>query len=151
MVSRFELFTGVISAIYRSIQKIERDEMEKYGLRGAYAQYLLAMSHYPEGITAAGLCEVCDKDKAAVSRAAAEMTEKGLMIRQASSDNLYRAKLKLTDAGYEAARFVAERASAAVEAAGNGLTDDDRSVFYAALGRIAANLKIISQDGIPQN
>lgn len=151
MLSRFELFTGVISAIYRNIQKIERDEMEKYGLRGVYAQYLLAMSHYPEGITASGLCEVCDKDKAAVSRAVAEMTEKGLVLRQTSNDHLYRAKLLLTDAGSEAARFVAERAHAAVEAAGNGLTDGDRKVFYAALSRIAANLQIISQDGIPQN
>ena len=40
MISRFERFSFAISGIYRSIQKIERDEMERYGLKGGYAQYL---------------------------------------------------------------------------------------------------------------
>ena len=44
MVNRFEQFTGLISAGNRCVQKIERDEMEKFGLKGAYAQYLLAMA-----------------------------------------------------------------------------------------------------------
>ena len=69
MINRFEQFVSYISAIHRDIQRIERDEMEKLGLKGAYAQYLVAMHRHPEGITAVDLCEVCDKDKAAVSRA----------------------------------------------------------------------------------
>ena len=73
MVDRFEQFAGYISGIFRQIQKIERDELEKQGLKGAFAQYLVVMSHYPEGITATQLCEVCDKDKAAVSRVIAEL------------------------------------------------------------------------------
>ena len=35
MVNRFAQVTGAISAIYRDIQKIERDEMEKYYTAGA--------------------------------------------------------------------------------------------------------------------
>ena len=34
MISRFELFVSSVSSIYRYIQKIERVEMEKYGLKG---------------------------------------------------------------------------------------------------------------------
>ena len=40
MIDRFEQFVSYISAIHRDVQKIERDEMVKYGLKGAYAQYL---------------------------------------------------------------------------------------------------------------
>ena len=76
MLDRFEQFTAAISTIHRFVQKIERDEMEKYGLKGASAQYLLAMARYPEGITAAALCDVCDRDKAAVSRILSEMEKK---------------------------------------------------------------------------
>jgi len=79
MIDRFEQFVSYISAIHRDIQKIERDQMVKYGLKGAYAQYLVAMDHYPEGITAAKLCEVCDIDKAAVSRVLSEMEKKKLV------------------------------------------------------------------------
>lgn len=149
MLNRFERFTSAISAIYRDIQKIERDEMEKHGLRGAFAQYLVAISHYPEGITAAALCEVCDKDKAAVSRIIAELEAKGLLFKENDGGSQYRARLSLTPAGEEAAAFVRERASIAVELAGSGLSDPDRKIFYSALELICGNLQEICQTGIP--
>lgn len=149
MLNRFEQFTSAISALCRDVQKIERDEMEKQGLRGAFAQYLLAISRYPEGITASALCEVCDKDKAAVSRVIGEMESKGLLKKISDGTSQYRAKLILTPAGEEAAAFVRERASIAVEMAGSGLSDDDRMAFYKALELISANLQKICKNGIP--
>lgn len=147
MLSRFEQFTFVISGIYRSIQKIEREEMDKYGLKGGYAQYLTTMARHPEGLTAAQVCEICDLDKAAVSRSLSEMEQRGLLERDVSAGN-YRAKLRLTTAGHEAADFVRKKACAAVEAAGRGLSDRDRVVLYAALESIAGRLQIISKEGI---
>ena len=150
MLNRFEYFTAAVSAIHRDVQKIERDEMEKWGLRGAFAQYLLAISRHPEGITASRLCEVCDKDKAAVSRVIGEMEAKGLLEKESDGVGQYRARLRLTPAGQEAAAFVRERASAAVELAGSGLSDEDRIIFYNALERISANLQTICIYGIPE-
>ena len=150
MLNRFEQFTAAISALYRDIQKIERDEMEKQGLRGAVAQYLLAISRHPDGITAAELCEACDKDKAAVSRIITELEIKGLLIKKNEGSSQYRVKLYLTAAGEQAAAFVQERASAAVELAGDGLSEEDRKIFYSALERISTNLQKICIDGIPE-
>ena len=149
MVSRYEHFSALISGIYRQIQKLEREEMEKYGFKGAFAQYLLAMSRHPEGMTAAKLCELCDKDKAAISRVIAEMEEKGLVKKVGEGAHSYRAALLLTAEGKNAAAFVAERATAAVLRAGDGLFDADRKVFYKALELINVNLKKICDDGIP--
>ncbi len=150
MLGRFEQFSGFISGIYRSIQKLEREEMVKYGLKGAYAQYLMVMNRKKDGITAAELSEICDKDKAAVSRIIANMEEKGLVKRQARNNNLYRALLTLTDEGKKAAQFVAQRAKIAVEKAGEGLNDTDRIKFYNALGLICSNLQNICKSGIPE-
>jgi DNA-binding MarR family transcriptional regulator len=147
MLSRFSQFCFGISAIHRAVQKIERDEMERYGNKGAYAQYLVAMIQYPDGITASQLCELCDRDKAAVSRAAAEMEEKGLIRREGSH---YRAKLFLTQAGQDAAQFVCKRAVIAVMEAGKGLSDEDRATFYNVLHRIASNLQTLSKEGLPK-
>lgn len=147
MVSRFEHFSASISCIYRYIQKIERIEMEKYGLKGPYAQCLLAMRRYPEGITAARLCEVCDKDKAAVSRMVTELEEKGLISRSDPGVR-YRMQLKLTPLGEEAAEHVEQRAKLAVEEAGAGLTDKQRSTLYAVLDLIAENLQEICVNGL---
>ena len=148
MISRFEHFAAAISGIHRDIQKIERVEMERYGLKGAHAQCLLAMRRYPQGITAARLCEVCDKDKAAVSRMMVELEEKGMVCRGNSDGNRYRALLKLTDLGEEAADHVQQRAKLAVEEAGAGLTDAQRTTMYAALELIAGNLQAICTEGL---
>ena len=147
MLNRFTQFCGSISMINRAIQKIERDEMERYGNKGAYAQYLVAMIQYPEGITAAQLCELCDRDKAAVSRVLGEMEEKGLVRREGTH---YRTKLFLTDAGQNAAQHVCDRAVVAVLEAGKGLSDADRATFYAAMNLIASNLQALSKDGLPE-
>ena len=144
-MDRFEIFTAAVSGIFRDIQKIERDEMEKYGLKGAYAQYLLALARHPEGLSAAELCEVCDKDKAAVSRIVSELEEKGLIHRR---EGQYRARLSLSDEGIRAAKYVEERAERAVELAGAGLSDEDRRVLYSALDTIASNIRNICKEGI---
>ena len=150
MLDRFEHFSYSISNIYRHIMKIEREEMEKYGLRGSYVQYLIAMKRFPEGMTSAKLCDVCDKDKAAISRIVSEMESKGLIRRESDKSNMYRAKLVLTEEGNKAADYVCERAEKAVLAAGKGLSEDDRRIFYGVLAIFEANLRRISREGIPE-
>ncbi len=151
MMNRFEQFSYVISGIHRYIQKIERDEMEKFGYKGAFAQYLMAIRRYPEGITSAKLGEICDKDKAAISRIVAEMEEKGLLIRENNNARHYKALIKLTEAGYQLASFVDERAGAAIDAVGNDMSDENRQAFYSTLDFIAAKLQTISKEGIPHS
>ena len=148
-MNRFEQFSYVISGINRHIQKIERDEMIKYGYKGAFAQYLVVLRRYPDGITSAKLCEICDKDKAAISRVLTEMQEKGLILRESQSDHRYNALIKLTEEGLKAASYVDERAQAAIEAVGNEMTDENRAAFYATLDFIASKLQTISKEGLP--
>lgn len=150
MVERFEQFSFSISSIYRNIQKIEREEMERYGCRGAFARYLVAMNRFPDGVTSAELCDICDRDKAAVSRIVFEMEEKGLIERKLRQGSYYRAKLVLTEEGKKAAQFVCERASAAVGATSGVIADTDRKNMYEALAIIAENLQTIAKKGIPE-
>ena len=150
MLGRYEQFSFIVSVINRQIQKIERDEMEKHGYKGAFAQYLMVMRHHPEGVTATQLCELCDKDKAAVSRVVNEMVEKNLVVRSSAKETLYRAKLTLTEEGRLIAEYVAERAMTAVAAVGNELTDEERKMFYSTLDFIAERLQNLSKNGIPQ-
>ena len=150
MISKYEIFSSSVSCLYRDIQKIERNEMAKFGLKGPHAQCLLALSRYPEGITAAKLCEICEKDKAAISRSVAELEERGLLIRQERNGLRYRAELKLTESGNNAAAAVNEKARQAVEQAGEGLNDAQREVFYKVLALIAENLHAICKDGLKE-
>ena len=148
MISKYELFSASVACLYHDIQKIERVEMAKFGLKGPQAQCLLAMSRYPEGVTAARLCEICEKDKAAISRTVAELEQAGLLIRTERNGVRYRALLTLTEQGKAAAQAVNRRAQLAVEQAGEGLDDAQREVFYRVLALIAGNLHTICKDGL---
>lgn len=151
MESRYELLSGAISGIYHDIQKIQRVEMAKYDLKGPYAQCLLALKRHPDGITAARLCEICEKDKAAVSRILAELEDSGMVCREHRNGSRYRAKLFLTEQGHIVAGTVVEKVRQAVELAGVGFSEEEREVFYRVLSIISGNLHRLCQDGLPQN
>ena len=140
MIERFERFVSVISVISHHLHRIMSEEMSKYGLKGPFAVYLLAIYRHPEGITAARLCEICEKNKAAVSRVLAELEEIGMIRRE---DTGYRAKIMLTEKGTRAAEFVYGRAVRAVELSGGSLSEEERANFYRTLETIAGNLKAL--------
>lgn len=151
MISKYEHFSLSVSCIYHDIQKIERTEMEKFGLKGPHAQTLLAMHRHPEGVTSAQLGQIIEKDKAAISRSVAELEEKGMLIRSQQGGSSYRALLTLTPQGIAAAETVSEKARLAVEQAGAGLNDGQREVFYQVLALIAGNLHTICKNGLKDN
>lgn len=148
MLSRFEQFCNAITIIYHAIQKIERVEMARYDLKGPHAQCLLAISQYPDGITAARLCEICEKDKAAISRAVSELEEAGMLLRQDPDGKRYRSQLYLTDQGKEVADKVAYMVHNAVSQISSGYDVDDRQVFVHVLTLIAGNLQNLCRNGL---
>lgn len=147
MIDRFEKFSLAVFSISKYWHKIAGEEMKKHGLKGPYALYLVTMANYKGDVTAANLTELCNKDKADVSRAVSAMEKKGFIRRQ--GENAYRAKLILTEAGKTLANQLTNRAALAVEMAGKGLSEEMRTVFYSALDTITGNLKEISREGLP--
>ena len=150
MLNRFARFSLAIAEIDRCWHKLAAEEMAKYDLNSPHAVYLNTLYQYPEGITAAKLGELCCKNKADVSRMVTILEKKGLARKEAVGDNLYRAKLLLTEDGKLAAEHVQGRAALAVELAGSGMTDAERETFYRCLEQITANLQTLSKEGLPQ-
>lgn len=148
MVSRFEQFSTAIASIHRNIQKIERAEMAKFGLKGPHCQCMLAMRRYPEGVTASQLCEICDKDKAAISRTVAELEAAGMVSRPEGQNKRYRASLKLTEAGIAAADAVMDRAKLAVVEATGDYGREQQIQFTQTLAMLANNLDTICREGL---
>ena len=77
MIERFEHFTMSIFSISRSWNRLATVEMKKHGFRGAYALYLVMIATNEGNITAAKLADLCQRDKADVSRAIAPFRKKG--------------------------------------------------------------------------
>ena len=151
MIGRFEQFCTAISGIQHSIARIERIEMEKYGLKGPHAQCMLVMERNPEGITAAELCGICEKDKAAISRALAELEAAGMITRMDPNGKRYRSRLYLTKKGKTVAKQVADRVHQAVSQIGDSYDVETREIFVHVLSMIAQNLQELSKNGIQEN
>lgn len=150
MERRFDHFSYDIAEISKYWHKIAADEMARYDLKGSYAVYFTTLYHDQEGLTAAQLCEKCSRDKADVSRAMAILEKRGLAYRENAGSNQYRARIRLTELGRQAAEAIDERARLAAEYGGHGLTPEQREAFYAALDLIVANLQGLCRDGLPQ-
>ncbi len=147
MEERFEAFVGLITQIYKSIQKIKGLEMTEQGLRGNHTMCLYNLGRHPDGLTCAQLTTLCEEDKAAISRTLAELETRGYVRREApAGSGKYRAKLLLTEKGQVVARFIRKRAESIVEQGGEGLTDSQRESLYASLLLISQNLQSLPDE-----
>lgn len=148
MIDRFDKFTLAIAEISRCWHKIAAEELGKYDLKSSHVTYLLTLQRYPEGLTAPKLAELCDRDKADVSRMLSILEARGLVTKEGSGANRYRGCLRLTREGQTVAKELSKRAELAVELAGQGLTEENRVIFYESLETITRNLRKISQEGL---
>ena len=147
MVNRFKRFSYLITETYRYMRKIENEEMSKLGLKGGYAAYLLALHGEDEGLTSARLGELCGRNKADVSRAIADRSEKGLVKRFSSPHN-YRTPIVLTEIGEAHANALATKVKDTILRVSRGIPESVISDFYDAIALICDGLKEISESGL---
>ena len=143
MINRFEHFTMDIFSITRSWNRLANEEMKKYGLRGAYGLYLVMIAGSEGQITAAKLADLCQRDKADVSRAVASFQKKGIL--EPYGESKYRALLTLTKQGRELAAQISRRASVVIEQAGQDLSEEMRENMYLCLDSIALRMREICE------
>ena len=137
MLQRFQSFVTGIALCHKSIQKIKTTEMTEFGLKGAHVMCLFFLGQHPEGLTAAQLSQMCAEDKAAISRTLAVLQERGYIQ---AGEKKYRAPIRLTPTGEELARQMEGLIQRWVTFGGDDLTQEEREIFYRALGKIAARL-----------
>lgn len=140
-MDRFEAFTGSILELNRYLQKLKEIETKPYGLRANHVMCLYYLGRNPNGLTATELTDVCREDKAAISRSLSQLMEKGLVSGNfPEHKRSYRTKLYLTEQGWEMVRNIDRRIDAALTNGSEGLTQEQRETFYAAMEIIIRNL-----------
>lgn len=140
MSERFENFVGLISSIHKNIQKIKDLEMHEFGLKGPHVMSLYYLYRHPEGLTAAELSRRIDVDRAATSRALAQLLEGGYICYPEINGKKYRAKASLTPKGEEVACQIDRIIDKAVDMIGFGMEQADREAMYRGLDVVARNL-----------
>ena len=142
MKNRFKLFTVLTSKVNRCIRKIKTDEMAEFNLKSTHVSCLYYLYEEP-GLTARELCDICDEDKAAVSRALDYLETNGYLTCDSKTIKRYKSPITLTEKGRFVASKVNEKVNRVLEEASLGLSEENRINFYKSLTLISENLEKI--------
>ena len=146
MNNRFETFTLLITSISRSIRRIKTETMAAYNLKSPHVSCLYYL-YKAETMTAAEICEICDEDKAAVSRSILYLEQNGFLVRAGKPEGTvggvgkhYRTPLSLTERGREVAARLVDRIDRVLDEVADGVSEEERVILYRCLKRIDRNL-----------
>ena len=141
MKQRFETFVTAISSISRSLQRLKSMEMADLGLKGTHVMCLYQLQQHEEGLTSSQLCQLCDEDKAAISRTVSELKGLELICIPEETEKRYRKRILLTDQGRQVTARMDRKIVDAVTAATQGYSQQEREIFIRVLLRVDENLQ----------
>ncbi len=142
MEERFEAFTLLLTNISRSIHKIKTEEMAAFNLKSSHLSCIYYL-YKNQTLTAKELCDICDEDKANISRAIKHLEENGYLACYSKTKKRYQCPLYLTERGIEVGKRISERLAYILDMASFHLCEEDRTAMYRALSLIGENLQSI--------
>lgn len=146
MENRYEMFTVLVNKINRSIKKIKNEQMKEYNLKSIHVSCLYYL--YNRGtLTSAELTELCDEDKAAISRSINYLEKNGYINCDSICKKRYKSPLTLTDSGMKIGQIICNKIDKILEQSSHGLNEAELALFYEGLNLINNNLKNISETG----
>ena len=142
MDRRFETFTLLITGVNRCIRKIKAEEMAEFDLKTSHVSCLYYLYKTPS-LTARELCDVCEEDKANISRAIKFLETNDYLVPRDRSHRQYQHPLVLTEKGRRVGEYICRRVDSVLDEASRGLSDEHREIFYHSLALIHDNLQHI--------
>ncbi|MDE6690937.1 MAG: MarR family transcriptional regulator [Clostridia bacterium] len=142
-MDRYSKFTILINRISRSIHRIKDSVMCKYGLKSAHVSCLYYLYKEGKPLTARELCDACEEDKAAVSRAIDLLGKEGYVTCGGNSEKKYKSPITLTQKGEEVGKAVADNITRILSVLDDGVSDGDRAILYESLDKISQTLQDI--------
>lgn len=145
MIQRFELFTVLIANLARNIRRIKTEEMARWNLKSHHVSCLYYL-YQRKSLTAKELCDICEEDKANVSRAIEYLEYAGFLKCESNNHKRYKSHFELTEKGKEVGLGICNRVESILNKTGEGLTEDNRRIMYECLNIINNNLQNIESE-----
>lgn len=138
-MDRYKNFTVLIGKINREIRKIKTEEMKEYGLKSPHVSCLYYF-YKEEKLTSKQLTEICEEDKAAVSRTIDFLEKEGYILCKADVKKRYRDYLEITEKGKKVGKIIVDKIDEVLDKASLGLSEENRKILYQSLELISNNL-----------
>ncbi len=145
MEERFENFTLLITQIGRYIRRIKTEAMAEFDLKSTHLSCIYYL--YKKGaLTATELCEMCDEDKASISRSMVYLEKNGYIVCDTKAKKRYKSQVELTDKGKRVGEALSVKIDMVLDVTSQGISDEERAIMYRALTLISNNLREICED-----
>lgn len=145
MQERYKNFTVLIAKITRCVRRIKTEEMVEFDLKSPHVSCIYYL-YKEKSLTVKELTDICEEDKASLSRSIDYLIQNGFLVREAKTPSHYRSHLRLTEKGRLVGKTIADKVDNILMEAGNGLSEDNRRIFYESLALISDNLQRICDD-----
>lgn len=146
-MDRYQNFTVLIGKINRNIKRIKSEEMKDFDLKSPHVSclyYLYKQNH----LTAKELADICEEDKASISRSLEYLENNGYIVcNDTKNKKRYKSFLKLTEKGVKIGKQITEKIDNILILASKGINDDERIILYKSLTIISENLDKIVDKG----
>ena len=141
MEELYNIFTMQIAKCSRYIRKIKQEEMEIFDLKGPHVSCLYYLYKSNKPLTLKELCDICDEDKAYISRAVDSLEKDSYIECNSKTEKRYKSPLMLTQKGREVSQKIDKVIDKIVIEAGQGVTQENREIFYKTFKIISNNLQ----------
>ena len=150
MAERFEMFTVLIAKASRYIKRLKTEEMSEFNLKTPHVSCIYYL-YKKEKLTSKELCDICEEDKASISRSIEYLEKNGYIRCLDQAKKRYKSPLVLTEKGLEVGKKIEEKIDNILAKSSEGLSEKEREIFYKSFGIICDNLqKIYDNYGIDE-
>ena len=142
MQERFETFTVMIARLNRCIRKIKTEEMAEFDLKSPHVSCLYYL-YKSDSLTSKELCDICEEDKANISRSIEYLEKNGYLVCKSKTEKRYKSPLVLTEKGRETGAYIVRKIDAILDSVSEGIPEEHRMIMYRSLSVICDNLQKI--------
>lgn len=142
MKERFEMFTIMIAKASRYIKRLKTEEMSEFELKTPHVSCIYYL-YKKEKLTSKELCDICEENKASISRSIEYLEKNGYIRCLDQAKKRYKNPLVLTEKGLEVGKRIEEKIDNILAKSSEGLSEQEREIFYKSFGIICDNLQKI--------
>jgi DNA-binding MarR family transcriptional regulator len=140
MQERFQTFTILIARLNRCIRKIKTEEMAELDLKSPHVSCLYYL-YKAQSLTSKELCDMCEEDKANVSRSIEFLEQNGYIVARSRTEKRYKSPLVLTEKGRVTGEHIVRKIDAILDSVSEGVPEEHRMIMYRSLSVICDNLQ----------
>ena len=142
MAERFEMFTVLIAKASRYIKRLKTEEMSEFNLKTPHVSCIYYL-YKKEKLTSKELCDICEEDKASISRSLEYLETNGYIRCLDQMKKRYKSSLVLTEKGLRVGKKIEEKIDNILTESSKGLSEEHRKIFYESFALICENLQKI--------